>query len=275
MIYARLDKNEKPIYNPDQMDQIRYGFYEELSEDKINVYAQLNEKMVPKFEAFEMKQMKLFIVKADDKQVQQLKDSINEGLSFSQFDIFCKPDIPAEKMRIYRSLYGLGCNKNLIKHIVKHKNLDYDDLKKLKYILICANKLKEFNTQRGEYIPPFPCESVIDTETDLSDINVVYEKFANIILNSYYYTIKITNIDSESIGIIEECLKNNMDPEQIHFLVSSGYSMNEIKCISNILLEGMDFNIIKKMREDASGVLSAETIEVLFKTEIEEKDIEL
>jgi hypothetical protein len=143
MLYTKLNENNIPVYDHFQMNIIRRGLIHGLSLENINLYAQLDENMVPIYDSGEMNYMEYFIHSADNKQIQQLKDAIKDGLSYKQFKAFIKIDIPAEKMRIYRSLYQLDCGIATVEYIAEKDKITYDKLKQVKYILSCAKKFKE------------------------------------------------------------------------------------------------------------------------------------
>ena len=271
MTFLKYDKNGDLVYNEGQLNLIVYGFASKISVDDINIYAQLNESGRPKFTEEEMNVIEYFILRADEKQIQQLKESIEDGLSFDEFKVFCQSHIPADSMRIYRSLYNIGYNKSLVSHIAQTNRMDYDKLKKIKYLLTCAKTMCKLDVDSGSK-ELFPYDLYINKSTDFKDINSLIEKLSYNIANFYYAAGKINTTSMKMDKTIEECFRNNIEPDAIHFMVTAGYNEEEINHIASLLMDGADFNKIKELREEAFNVLSVEEIDLSFKTENDNRE---
>jgi hypothetical protein len=268
MIYAKLNENGKPIYNYLQMNSIRMGLVHGLTADKIKIFAQLDKDKNPIFCSSDMNQIEYFIRNADDKQILQLEESINSGLSFEEFSVFIATEKPAEYLRIYRSLYDLDCDINDVDYIVNHTDeLSYDDLKKVKYILTCANNFKKLDKDICEN-PSFKSYNIVFS--DIDDLDVLYDNFAFKICSLYCDSpfISISNVKT-----IKECLEKNIDPEQIHFLVSSGYDDEEMKIIANALIRGIDFNKIKELKENFVDISEIDELLMSFETDRDDGEV--
>ena len=266
-LYTKLNKNGAPVYDEDEMDIIRNGLICKLSVENIELYAQLDENMVPVYDSDRMYYIKRFICSANDKQIQQLKDAIADGLSFEQFRAFTKPDIPAEKMRIYRSLYQLDCSIPTVEHIILHEKLTYDELKQVKYILSCAKKFREL--LNDEYSDTFTAHNVVYDK--FCKLDELYKDFTSRVCEAFASPITHDSIKN----VVMELLKKNMDPEQIHFLISSGYSDKEIRIISESLMNGADFNKLKELHKEAKDVLENEEMSKLLETVLDDEELEL
>ena len=248
---VKFDKDGVFAYSAEQIKAIAGGFIHNIPRDCIEIYAQLNENGYPVYEAYEMEVMQIYLRNANPEQIRQFKDSFADGLTLEQAGVFLDFYVPAEKMRIYRSLYKLGCNVKDVNYIVQYRDLAYEDLKKVKYILTCAKIFRDQFPEPKHMPDSFLPFNIVYTK--LNNLDELYENFAFNVCDIYS---KSMSPSTDVVDAIKKCLDNHIEPEQVHFLVTSGYSADEIKNISDALIEGADFNKIKEARKISKAVLS-------------------
>ena len=267
-IFTKLNGEGKPVFDSNQMNVIIRALRHEIGVEYVDILIKLDKNMVPLYSSLEMGAMEQFFFYSNDKQKQQLKDAIADGLSFNQFSVFTASGVPAEKLRIYRSLYKLGCNEETVKYIFKNEKLTYEEFKEVKYVLACAKFFRDSDPENKEVANTLSPYVVI--YNNLNDLNELYESFAYNVCDAYYKQSMTDNL----VESIKECLMYGLDPEQIHFLVLSDYNDTEINNIARLLLEGFDFNKIKELQENASQVLSVDEIIASFESEeCDEKEV--
>ena len=270
-MYAKLNKNGSPIYNCYQMNSIRYGLIHKLTKEKIEIYSQLDKNGDPMFSSIEMNSLEHFIRYANEKQLRVLKDAINDKLSFGDIFAFLDFDTPAENLRIFSSLYKLGCDKDTVEYIAERaSNFDYEHLKEIKYMISIVNKVKELDETQSKQTDILTPMGVV--YNNLRDLDKMREELTYALYRCYK---PVLDIKLGEVLAVKECIEKKINTEAINLLITSDYNEFEIKNIANVLLKGYDFNKIKELREEASQVLSAEEIKEFFESEYEELEKEV
>ena len=222
--YLMLNAENKPFFSSNAMSCIFFGMAKGFSREDIDIYINF-ESGTPKFSFLESHDIVHFIGEANDKQKQQIKECISNNLPFEYFTEFMDAAIPAENMRIYRSLYSLDCRPSDISHLV-YLETKYEDLKEIKYLMQCAHDLNYENHMT------YGLKSVKELRELLS--NEIY-------LNRSF------DRDAQKISIIDKCLSYNMASECIDFLTDSirNFSANDMKTVAIGFINGLTVEEMK------------------------------
>ena len=240
-VMTSLNNNGDPIFSKDQTATIVIMLSNGNTPSKIINMIIKVENNVPIFSTSEMGYISGFLNYADDKQLQQFKECLEEGMRFDDFAPFLNHYIPSECMRIYKSLHFLGCNKDNIQHIINSKT-SYEDLKTIKYLLTCG---KVFDIKINALFN----KDSIDTESLID--NLIYK-----------ICTKCSNMGnySQSRNIVSKCLSVKMDPEQIQFTMDpfNEFSIEDKKNVAIGFLNGATIEEIEKcMSEPGISLKSA------------------
>ena len=215
-----LNKANKPIYHPFQAEEIINGFINGLSKDQIEIFSQLDNNNVPLFDSIEMGRLSCFIEYANDKQIKQLKECISEGIGYYQFETFMFTDVSAENMRIYKTLYLLDCGRNFIQNLVKNE-LNYSELKEVKYLVQCADELLDENSKYKDMNIVTGPDSIVD---------ILREALTREVGEKY-------NLKFEIRDIIEKCLINKISSVEIESVINAELSQADMLSALNMVLE--------------------------------------
>ncbi len=222
-LYCKLDEENKSLYDVGQMREIRYALNEKFSEDIINILT-LVKNNKPFLTAEEMNKVNYFIIGANDKQIRELCDAVEEGLNFDQ--LFLDENIPAEKMRIARSFYKLGCTEKYVKQIIE-KDLKMEELKEIKYYINCTNL---YNIAPDTMLI-LQCWKIDDMKEKLFGLMQL--------------KCSLQNTDKD---IFFKCIDNKVELELIKFLFEPEYNFNssEKKDIIFGYESGLSVKLMKK-----------------------------
>ena len=299
--FTKLNANMEPIYNTTQMNEIRIGFHSKMTLDEIFLFARLNKNDQPVFSGSQMTIINYFLKnenfpkdamsiclktvddvpvfnsdqmfvinsyirdEANPKEIQQLKGCVNDGLKYEQIEFMIKKKISADSIRIYRSFYDIGCTTEIVNHI-GNQGFNYDELKEIKRIFKYTKELANLNsklTPEGYY--------TIIPEDNFS-VEDLTDKFAEMFHLAYGFSNPECRFPRKDL--IFKCFQKDIEPEKIDFLITSGYTKEEVWHVLDLLLDGADFNKIKELREEAVNILSIDEMPVSFSTE-DLKDKEL
>ena len=112
-VFTKLNEYGQAIYDANQMREIYQAVLYNIPEETIDIFARIKNN-TPVFNYTQMYEMRNFIRDADDKQIEQLKACVDDGLAYPQIKALIHENISAEKMRILRSFYKLECDWVLI-----------------------------------------------------------------------------------------------------------------------------------------------------------------
>ncbi len=219
-LFTQLDDNITPIFNTYQMSEIRFCFEIGLTTEYISNTLARIENGVAIFDYKEMYDIKNFLESANDKQRQQFKEIIDDKIPFYFFCKFMDTGIPAENMRIYRTLYDFKCTSDTVEQIVSEEP-SYDELKEIKYLLSCAKELE------------------IDVESLLNESGLECSSIKSDLSHNLY--MRNCAMSAKAKDIINKCLDFKMEPKQIAYLTNPDNCFNteEIEAIAIGLLNNL------------------------------------
>ena len=258
MFYTRTDIYMNPIFNDSQMQSIRYALQNGISKEYLSYTMAKVTDDIAYFTGDQMETMCLFIRLGNDKQREQLKEMIDKNMDFYDFSPLINVNIPAENIRIYHSLYELGCSSYNVENLLKH-NFNYDELKKIKYLLKFGKDLMQLDPNIRKSTNEFTPNAIVSPNRETLDTIITFVSYR---IEEYYGYGVIKNFgkDCDIHEAAKRWLERGMSAEEVHFLLNSGYNKNEIIYVADLLMDGADFNKIKELKEEAALFLSAEEI---------------
>jgi hypothetical protein len=254
--FTKLDDNEKPIYHPDEMREIAIGFSEKLSTKKIEVYSKLNKQGKPIFNSDKMMYIRQFFKEANEKQFNVIKNCIETNISYGKFSKFMDPEIPVDKMRIYRWMCS-KFNTHQMDDLIK-LNLSYEQLKDSKYILQCLPfGSKAHDT---ESVEDFFIKNMEETDKDFENMLYLAENFVKL---KHHFSDKYAELFRKSLSY-------RVSPEIIKDAFYTRLSMPESKETILAALNGLSAQDIKEVLREKE-YLEIRGISISLKEKYEEK----
>ena len=235
--YCKITNDKKAIYNEDQMAAIISIFnHDNISNEIVDTIIKTKND-IPIFDADEMSYIFSFVSYADDKQKQQFIECVESEMSFDDFSSFLHHSVPAECMRIYKSLHFLGCEKDIIWKL-SNDDTDYKNLKEIKYLF----------------------QSIFNKES------VDIEEWRQNLTTRICARFSPIREHSESYDIIFKCLDLEMDPMQIYFIMDplNEFSVEDKKTVAIGFLNSATIEDIEKCMSDTNFSLK-DSIDNLIK----------
>ena len=258
-LYSVLDSDFKPIYNSLQKEAIIDAICGHFSQEKINLVMRRDTNDKPIFSSEEMFTLNEFFRRANYKQFNYIKGCIESNVARDKVLMFANVDIPADNMRILCSLSGLPIE--YLGHLI-NENYNVNELKDIKYLMSCA---KCFRLNIVDVFENISHEKLL--------INETHAEVADLIIKSDHCKC-YSSIDN--INMMREMVAKKMPPEQIDFIVNSGFSYTEMRNVAIGLLSGANFDKYKNDLELAKNILNdiepCSYIIDVFNSEIDERD---
>ena len=245
--YSALNSSGKPIYSGSRMRIIKLASKQKMPLDHIKIFAKCKDEK-PLYLSSQMDVIRMAIVKASKAneidRINQIKDCVNDCLSFNQLSPLLSDKLPIENMRVYRSLYRFGVSINDVNEMIK-KNETYENLKEIKYLLTCNEKLGT------------KAKNIISSHS----LDLEYKR--NFLAKSL--SVKFNVIDMESIELIDKLLSFKMPPEQIAFIIDQEYSFSseEREKIAIGLLSGLTVQDIEDIVSYINDNYMGNTVDLL------------
>ena len=201
---SKLNSQSKPIFTNEEMYLMFHSVVFTGARENVDIFTKVeNDKAV--YSTKEIQYLTSFFIHADVNSARQIREYIDEGMTFDQIKPLIK-HIPDSKMiRICRSLYDLEFSTNSVDFIISHCN--YEEIKEIKYITNCMN------------------EFLSDVELNLSQDNFNVDYFREIaaaeISKTYDSDIKVCEL-------LEECLSERISPEEIKEKINETFSLEEL-----------------------------------------------
>ena len=229
--YMQLNSNTEPIFDDEQMMEIRYIFKEGYDADYVKDTLGKIKNDTAVFNDLEMNSISFFFKKANEKQKEEIRMAIKEDLPYKFFDRFMNTSFPAKNMRVYRSLYSLGCSESSVKSISLN-NTSYEELKDLKYLFSCA---KQLDIDINRYI-----------DSTSIYVDKLQESLSEEIEGNRW------RIDNARI-LIDRFLSYRMPPEQIEFLCNpkNSFCSDEMEKIAIGFLNGLTIPEMQRIIDNA------------------------
>ena len=247
-LMTSLDKNGKPIFDSQRMNEIVLGFEYCLSYEEIFIYCKIrNDK--PFFKPDEMRNIRRFIETADEKQIQQIKECVDGNFTYSQLSPLLNKELSAEKIRILKSLIAIGVNCDRIQALIS-ENHPYEELKDIKYREQCINELI-LNQYKDSYV------SYVTT----IDMRKIFDKTVFLEKTPYY--------SNKRDRVLGKAFKSKLPPEQIFLLCDAILSADNMQSMYDGFLKGISAkemkNIINQYKKEEFLI----PLNVLIKDELE------
>ena len=237
-LITRLNNCGCSVYEFEQMKAIMVCYRDKLSFKDIELIAKLDENFNPIHSGNEMTKLNDFFKTSDEKRSQLIRNCINNNMHHLRYMFLVDKKIPIEKMRICISLYEFNCGRRRIE-LLSGPKFSYDDVKYVKYLLRCA---KEYNISG---------RTIIDLENPTLE---------NIKKNLIELICKRNKLDIDAYDVVDKCISSNMLPEEILFITTSGFSIDEMKNITIALLDGEDFKKLKEDHDLSKQILNNDSI---------------